>query len=167
MSIHSDQGRHYESQVFQELCEILKIRKTRTTPRNPKCNGQVQRFNRSLLLGREIRLPYAITRKGHDPHRSDTTLTSGAHALKIKERLHRPHHMARKHLEVNMKRRKDHYDIKSNLMSYKVFDKVWYLNDIRKEGLCAKLQPSCIGTYVVTKKLSDLNYEIQIDSKGS
>jgi hypothetical protein len=41
--------------------------------------------------------------------------------------------VARKHLEVNMKRRKDHYDIKSNLMSYKVFDKVWYLNEIRKE----------------------------------
>jgi hypothetical protein len=52
-------------------------------------------------------------------------------------------------------------------MSYKVFDKVWYLNEIRKEGICPKLQPSYIGPCVVTKKLSDLNYEIQIDSKGS
>jgi hypothetical protein len=33
------------------------------------------------------------------------------------------------------------YDIKSNLMSYKGFDKVWYLNEIRKEGICPKLQP--------------------------
>jgi hypothetical protein len=66
-----------------------------------------------------------------------------------------------------MKRRKDHYDIKSNLMSYKVFDKVWYLNEIRKEGICPKLQLSYIGPCVVTKKLSDLSYEIQIDSKGS
>ena len=104
MSIHSDQGRNYESQVFQELCEILEIRKTRTTQRNPRGNGQVQRFNRSLMsmiklflreqtnwdmnlgclagayrtstheptgltpnllmLGREIRLPYEVTREG-------------------------------------------------------------------------------------------------------
>ena len=57
--------------------------------------------------------------------------------------------------------------ISNLIMSYKVFDKFWYLNEIRKEGICPKLQPSCIGPCVVTKKLSDLNYEIQIYSKGS
>ena len=70
-----------------------------------------------LMLGREIILPYEVTREGNDPHKSDKTVTLGAHALKVKERLHRAHHVVRKHLEVNMKRRKDHYDIKSNLMS--------------------------------------------------
>jgi hypothetical protein len=38
-----------ESGIFQELCKILEIRKTRTSPRNPKCNGQVERFNRTLI----------------------------------------------------------------------------------------------------------------------
>ena len=66
-----------------------------------------------------------------------------------------------------MKRRKDHYDIKSNLMSYKVFDKVGYLNEICKEVICPKLQPSYIRPCVVTNKLNDLNYEIQIIGKGS
>jgi hypothetical protein len=65
------------------------------------------------MLGREIILPYEVTREGHDPHRSDTNVTLGAHALEIKERLNRAQHVARKHLEVNMKRGKDHYDIKS------------------------------------------------------
>jgi hypothetical protein len=37
------------------------------------------------MLGREIRLPYEVTREGHDHHRSDKTVTLGAHALKIKE----------------------------------------------------------------------------------
>ena len=37
------------SLVFQELCRLLEIRKTRTSIRNPKCNGQVERFNRTLL----------------------------------------------------------------------------------------------------------------------
>jgi hypothetical protein len=37
------------------------------------------------MLGREIRLPYEVTREGHDHHRSDKTVTLGAHALKIKK----------------------------------------------------------------------------------
>jgi transposase InsO family protein len=45
--MHSDQDRNYESEVFQELCELLEIRKTRTSPKNPKGNGQIKRFNRT------------------------------------------------------------------------------------------------------------------------
>ena len=47
--LHSDQGRNYESTVFAELCKLLHFRKTRTTPRNPKSNGMVERFNRTLI----------------------------------------------------------------------------------------------------------------------
>ena len=49
LSIHSDQGRTYESQIFKELCRMLEIRKTRTSVRNPKGNGQSERFNPTLL----------------------------------------------------------------------------------------------------------------------
>lgn len=49
IDLHSDQGRNYESDLFKALCNMLEIRKTRTAPRNPKCNGQVERFNRTLL----------------------------------------------------------------------------------------------------------------------
>lgn len=47
--IHSNQGRNYESCIFKELCSLLHIKKTRTTARNPKCNGMVERFNRTLI----------------------------------------------------------------------------------------------------------------------
>ena len=47
--IHSDQGRNFESAIFTEMCELLGIEKTRTTPYNPKSDGLVERFNRTLL----------------------------------------------------------------------------------------------------------------------
>ncbi len=49
LSLHSDQGRNYESSLFAELCNLLEIRKTRTSPRNPKCNGQAERFNKTMI----------------------------------------------------------------------------------------------------------------------
>ena len=49
LAIHSDQGTTYESKVFKELCRMLEVRKTRTSVRNPRGNGQAERFNRTLL----------------------------------------------------------------------------------------------------------------------
>jgi len=49
LAIHSDQGRNYESEIFQELRESLEIRKIRTSPKNPKANGQIEHFNRTVL----------------------------------------------------------------------------------------------------------------------
>jgi hypothetical protein len=49
MQIHSDQGRQFESAVFQQMCGLLGIRKTRTTPLHPQSDGQTERLNRTLL----------------------------------------------------------------------------------------------------------------------
>ena len=47
--LHSDQGTNFESQLFAEMCRLLGIRKTRTTAYNPKSDGLVERFNRTLV----------------------------------------------------------------------------------------------------------------------
>ena len=54
LSLHSDQGRNYESVLFAELCVLLEIRKTRTSPGNPRCNGLTERFNRTLEGGAKL-----------------------------------------------------------------------------------------------------------------
>ena len=46
--LHSDQGRNFESKVFKSCCDLLGIRKTRTTPLRPQSDGMVERFNRTL-----------------------------------------------------------------------------------------------------------------------
>lgn len=48
-ALHSDQGRNFESEVFQKTMEILGIEKTRTTPLRPQSDGMVERFNRTVL----------------------------------------------------------------------------------------------------------------------
>ena len=47
-TIHSDQGPQYESQLFSQMCKLLGIKKTRTTPYHPKSDGMVERFNKTL-----------------------------------------------------------------------------------------------------------------------
>ena len=47
--VFSDQGRNFDSNLFSELCKVLEIHKTRTTPYRPSSNGQVERYNRTLM----------------------------------------------------------------------------------------------------------------------
>ena len=46
--LHSDQGRQFESDLLKQICNILKIEKSRTTAYHPQCDGLVERFNRTL-----------------------------------------------------------------------------------------------------------------------
>ena len=49
LQLFSDQGRNFESKLFEAVCKALQIHKARTTPYRPSANGQVERFNRTLV----------------------------------------------------------------------------------------------------------------------
>lgn len=48
-TLHTDMGRQFESDVVRHLCKMLGVKKTHTTPYNPKSDGMVERFNRTLV----------------------------------------------------------------------------------------------------------------------
>ncbi|KAL0151489.1 hypothetical protein M9458_053275 [Cirrhinus mrigala] len=44
LTLHSDQGTNFKSEVFQTMCELLDIDKTRTTPFRPQFNATLQKI---------------------------------------------------------------------------------------------------------------------------
>ena len=51
--LHSDQGRVFESRVFQQCCMLLAVHKTHTTPLRPQSDGMdgMARINRTGTCG--------------------------------------------------------------------------------------------------------------------
>ena len=47
--LHSDQGSQFESQLISEICKIMNIHKSHTTPYHPQGDGLIEQFNRTLL----------------------------------------------------------------------------------------------------------------------
>jgi len=47
--LHSDQRKQFESALLHEVCNILRMKKSRTSPYHPQCDGLVECFNRTLL----------------------------------------------------------------------------------------------------------------------
>ena len=46
--LHTDQGKDFECQLFQHVCDLLGIQKTRTSPYRPQSVSLVERFNRTI-----------------------------------------------------------------------------------------------------------------------
>ena len=60
--LHIDQGKQFESGIFQNMCKMFGIIKTRTSPYHPQGDGQVERFNRTI----EDMLSMYVNSKQHD-----------------------------------------------------------------------------------------------------
>ena len=48
LSILSDQGREFDSNLFKECCKLMDTWKVRTSPFHPRCNGLTERLNQMI-----------------------------------------------------------------------------------------------------------------------
>ena len=207
LAVHSDQGRTFESKVFRELCRMLEVRKTRTSVRNPRGNGQVERLNRTLqrmikaylcgkqeewdlhlgclagayratpnestgmtphllTMRREVRLPAELV--FGSTNTSDEEITSyGDYVDSLRTRMQHAHEIARKHMSTAAKRNKELYDAKVAFHRYSVGDVVWCLMEVRKVGISPKLERIFEGPFLIRKKLSEIDFVLQLDKSGT
>ena len=195
--IHTDQGANFESNLFKELCKMLNIKKTRTTPYHPQCDGQVERMNRTLiellalnvenptenwdlnlglvlmsyrsavqsstghtpyfmLFGREMRLPLDIMYRPPEIEH-----TRSEYPNEVRKVLEHAYERARDRLHMAHERQKDYYDRRGHGSRFKVGDSVWLYSPVVGKGVAPKFHEPWTGPYKVSKRLSDITYEVE------
>jgi len=204
LEIHTDQGSNFNSSLFKEVCKLLNIYKTRTTPYRPCSNGLVERFNQTLnnmiasyvdknqgdwdvnislltsayrasvhdstgftpnmvMLGREVNQPsmlkFGIISDGNNDNES-------SYVQRLYDNMFKVHEIVRENLSKSIQRQKNDYDSRLAYKAYNVGDLVYFLDISRKVGLSPKLRSDpWKGPFVITKKLSDLLYEIRGEAR--
>ena len=192
--------------MFLRSCQLLEIRKTRTSVRHPQGNGQTERFNRTLIkmikaylsqeqkdwdlylgclagayrasphettgitpnmlvFGREIRMPVEVLyTKNTVVNQKSTSL--GDHMDSLRSKMQIAHEIARRYQGVCSRRSKELHDVRISYNNYKQGDMVWCLLEERKVGIAPKLQPLYAGPFPIKRKLSDINFILQLDKDG-
>ncbi len=194
--IHSDQGPEFQSNLLNSVCQLLEVKKTRTTPYHPQSDGQVERFNRTLIamlsklctenkdwddhlpyvmcayrstvntstgcspnmimLGREINLPIDLMypRAEEDEYQCPIEYVEW-----VRQALRENFERARHCLGEAAQRQKRYYDQRA--FSRKLAPGDWVLRFYPPELSHSKLNFLYTGPFLVTRKVGEVNYEIQ------
>ncbi|UYV80572.1 hypothetical protein LAZ67_19000747, partial [Cordylochernes scorpioides] len=75
--------------------------------------------------------------------------------------------LARIHILRAQENNKYHYDQVHRSVEYRVGDLVWVFTPVRKSGLSEKLLKKYFGPYKITRKVSEVNYEVEALEQSS
>ncbi|CAC5379299.1 unnamed protein product [Mytilus coruscus] len=151
LQLHSDQGRSFEANLFQDLCDLLKIDKTRSTSQHP---NQI-----NIFLSVEAVIP-----RPHGPDES-TTPETDKYINELQDAISKSHVLARKHLKQNSEYQKRHYDFKAVKRELQIGQAVWFYDASKRKGICHKLTSKWKGPHVVTRKIHDITYLVKRSKK--
>lgn len=113
-----------------------------------------------LMLGRDLKLPIDLI-YGRPEEEPAQTVTE--YATLMQEKMEQVHNFAWEH--VKMKQRHN-LNVVHEGQYLKQGDPIWFHNPQRKQGLTPKLQRPWQGPYVITKKINDLVYRIQLNPRS-
>ena len=115
-----------------------------------------------LMLGWEVRKPIELISWARDRQGNDITCFE-QYVAKLRNKMQKAHERT---LKSNAARQKEIYDSKVSYHHYENGDIVWYLNEMRRESISPKLQPTYLGPYLIVQKINDLIYKLQLTRLG-
>ena len=118
-------------------------------------------------MGREMRLSGELVFGSSNSYDGEDITTYGEYVDVLRAGMQHAHEVARKHMTSATKRSKDLYDTKVAFHGYNEGDVVWCLMEVRQLGVSPKLECIFEGPFVIKKKFSELDFMLQLDSKGT
>ena len=124
LSIHSDQGKNYESHLFQQVCDLLEIRKVHSSLRHP--HSSTGYSLNMMMLGRETHQPVELL--FGEPDQGDKHDPNGNvcdYVVHIKNKMANIYDLVRDHFQKNCNRQLKDHDISISFNNYNVGDLVY------------------------------------------
>ena len=118
-----------------------------------------------MMLGREITLPADLEFGLTDWKLAEQEQEPEHYVANLRAALQRAHRLAWQHLSVAVISGKKYYDRGCKARSYQEGDKVMMWEPALKRGRSRKFRSFYDGPYVITKKLADRVYELQIGKR--
>ena len=117
-----------------------------------------------MNLAREVTVPVDLLQA--QPPEEDIENNPSEYAAQLQEKMQECHQIAKEVLRQSLRSQKRHYDRSVRGIIYHVGQLVWLHDPTKRKGRSPKLTLKWKGPYLVTHRLSDVNYRIQASPKA-
>ena len=120
----------------------------------------------AMLLGREVRLPMSAM-VGLPPEADYDQKLATDYAADLSEAMQQAHSTVAEHMDASYSYQKKQYDRNVKVQTLQVGQAVWLRVYLKVRGKSKSLMRPWDGPWVITTKLSEVNFRIRKTKKGS